>query len=68
MTDAECAETLSEFRRLNLGPELCAALDHAIWRMSDRPQAFALGPLISPTDGRPYGVDLRELSARVAMR
>ena len=30
MTDAECAETLSEFRKLTLGPELSAALDHAI--------------------------------------
>lgn len=33
MTDAECAEILSEFRKLNLGPELSAALDHAIGRL-----------------------------------
>ena len=54
MTDAECAAILADFRKLTLGPELSAALDHAIWRLSNRPQAFALGPLISPTDGRPY--------------
>ena len=30
MTDAECAEILSEFRKLTLGPELSAAMDHAI--------------------------------------
>ncbi len=34
MTDAECAETLAEFRKLNLGPELSAALDHAIGWMT----------------------------------
>ena len=45
MTDAECAETLSEFRKLNLGPDLCAALDHAIGRLRPVPFAFALGPL-----------------------
>ena len=33
MTDAECAETLAEFRKLTLGPELSAALDHAIARL-----------------------------------
>ena len=33
MTDAECAETLSDFRKLTLGPELSAALDHAIGRL-----------------------------------
>lgn len=30
MTDAECAEILAEFRKLTLGPELSAAMDHAI--------------------------------------
>lgn len=30
MSDAECAEILSEFRKLTLGPELSAALDHAV--------------------------------------
>ena len=55
MTDAECAEILAEFRKLTLGPELAAALDHAIGRLSNRSQAFALGPLISPADGRVYG-------------
>lgn len=54
MTDAECAEILAEFRKLRIGPELSAAMDHAIGRLSNRSQAFALGPLISPTDGRPY--------------
>ena len=34
MTDSECAETLSEFRKLTLGPELSAALDHAIGWMT----------------------------------
>lgn len=45
MTDAECAETLSEFRKLTLGPELSAALDHAIGRLRPAPMGFALGPL-----------------------
>ena len=36
MTDAECAEVLSEFRKLTLGPELSAALDHAIARLQPR--------------------------------
>lgn len=49
MTDAECAEILSEFRKLTLGPELSAALDHAIGRMRPFPFAFALSPL---TDSR----------------
>jgi len=30
VTDAECAVILAEFRKLTLGPELSAALDHAI--------------------------------------
>ena len=30
MTDAECTVILAEFRKLTLGPELSAALDHAI--------------------------------------
>ena len=34
MTDAECIETLSEFRKLTLGPDLSAALDHAIGWMT----------------------------------
>lgn len=33
MTDAECAAILAEFRGLTLGPELSAALDHAIGRL-----------------------------------
>jgi len=45
MTDAECAETLAEFRKLTLGPELSAALDHAIGRLRPAPMGFALGPL-----------------------
>lgn len=49
MTDSECAERLAEFRKLNLGPELSAALDHAIWRLRPAPMGFALGPL---TDSR----------------
>ena len=48
MTDAECAETLSEFRKLTLGPELSAALDHAIGRLS--------GPRFLFGDGTPYDV------------
>ncbi len=43
MTDAECAETLSEFRKLTLGPELSAALDHAIWRLNPKIPVF-VGP------------------------
>ena len=58
MTDAECAETLAEFRKLTLGPELSAALDHAIGRLRPAPMGFALGPLISPTDGRPYSIPI----------
>lgn len=34
MTDAECAVILAEFRKLTLGPELSAALDHAIGWMT----------------------------------
>ncbi len=34
MTDAECTEILSEFRKLTLGPHLSAALDHAIGWMT----------------------------------
>lgn len=72
MTDAECAETLAEFRKLTLGPELSAAMDWAIYRLSHREPALALGPLISPTDGRPYSLpystDLREHSAKAAMQ
>lgn len=43
MTDAECAETLSEFRKLKLGPELSAALDHAIGRLNPKTPVF-VGP------------------------
>lgn len=41
MTDAECAETLAEFRKLTLGPELSAALDHAIGRMTELDMRWA---------------------------
>ena len=30
MTDSKCAAILAEFRKLTLGPDLSAALDHAI--------------------------------------
>lgn len=30
MTDTECAAILAEFRKLTLGPEFSAALDHAV--------------------------------------
>jgi len=43
VTDAECAETLAEFRLLTLGPRLSEALDHAIGRMT--PRTPALVPL-----------------------
>jgi len=43
MTDAECAEILSEFRKLNLGPELSAALDHAIARIAPSPLVVVTG-------------------------
>ena len=42
MTDAECAETLAEFRTLTLGPDLSAALDHAIGVMQRRNITFEL--------------------------
>lgn len=48
MTDAECAETLSEFRKLTLGPELSAALDHAIGRLRPDEYGYKFGPLIEP--------------------
>ncbi len=54
MTDAECTVILAEFRKLTLGPELSAALDHAIGALARHP-AF-MGPLTSPTDGRPYSL------------
>lgn len=44
MTDAECAEILAEYRKLTLGPELSAAMDHAIAKLR-RDVAFS-GPLI----------------------
>ncbi len=34
MTDAECAAILADFRKLTLGPDLSAALDHAIGWMT----------------------------------
>lgn len=43
MTDAECAEILSEFRKLTLGPELSAAMDHAIKRLGPQVPVF-VGP------------------------
>ena len=46
MTDAECAEILTEYRKLRLGPELSAAMDHAIGRLRPAPTGFALGPLV----------------------
>lgn len=36
MTDTEAAEVLAEFRKLKLGPDLCAALDHAVLRLMPR--------------------------------
>ena len=45
MTDAECAETLAEFRKLTLGPELSAALDHAIGWMTRVDQ---MGTVVPP--------------------
>lgn len=46
MTDVECAEILADFRKLTLGPELSAALDHAIARLGPKVPAFAPGPLV----------------------
>jgi len=43
MTDTECAEILSEFRKLTLGPELSAALDHAIARLAPSPFLVVTG-------------------------
>ena len=43
MTDAECAETLAEFRKLTLGPDLSAALDHAIARLAPSPLVVVTG-------------------------
>lgn len=37
MTDAECAEILAEYRKLRLGPELSAAMDHAIEVLTSDP-------------------------------
>lgn len=69
MTDAECAETLAEFRKLTLGPRLSEALDHAT--------GVLLARAFTP-DGRiyggfeaagvlPYSQDLRETSARASL-
>ena len=56
MTDAECAAILAEFRGLTLGPELSAALDHAIGVLIGPRKLFGNGALlISPADGRVYG-------------
>ena len=44
MTDSECAETLSEFRKLTLGPDLSAALDHAIGWMTRVDQMATVAP------------------------
>lgn len=43
MTDTEAAEILAEFRKLKLGPELSAALDHAIARLGPKVPVF-VGP------------------------
>jgi len=48
MTDAECAEILAEFRKLTLGPELSAAMDHAIARLDPKVPVFA-GPQFPQT-------------------
>ena len=44
MTDAECAAILAEFRGLTLGPELSAALDHAIGWMTRVDQMATVAP------------------------
>jgi len=44
MTDVECAEILADFRKLTLGPELSAALDHAIGRMQPTPMPLVVWP------------------------
>ena len=44
MTDAECAEILAEFRKLTLGPELSAALDHAIGWMTRVDEMAKIAP------------------------
>ena len=48
MTDAECAGTIAEFRKWTLGPELSAALDHAIGRLRPDEYGYKFGPLIEP--------------------
>lgn len=58
MTDAECAEILAEFRKLNLGPELSAALDHAIGWMTRVDQMATIAP--------PYLVGSRALDLAAA--
>jgi len=56
MTDAECAAILAEFRGLTLGPELSAALDHAIGWMT---RVDEMAPVVLP-----YITDFREHSVR----
>lgn len=56
MTDVECAEILADFRKLTLGPELSAALDHAIGWMT---RVNEMATIVLP-----YSTDLREHSAK----
>ena len=58
MTDAECAETLAEFRKLTLGPELSAALDHAIGWMTRVDEMANVAP--------PYRVGSRAIDLAAA--
>lgn len=44
MTDAECAVILAEFRKLTLGPELSAAMDHAIGWMTKVDEMANIAP------------------------
>jgi len=48
VTDAECAVILAEFRKLTLGPELSAALDHAIGALARHPSF--IGPRVTLLD------------------
>jgi len=51
VTDAECTEILAEFRKLTLGPDLSAALDHAIGVLARHP-AFTVPASIDRTGGK----------------
>ena len=64
MTDAECAETLAEFRLLTLGPRLSEALDHAIGRL--RP-SDPLDQLFSALAAPPHRSSFRETAVKVSL-